>query len=539
MQAGIWLAPFLVGQSSELFRLHPDWLLHNDRGEFVVATCNPDWGNDWKCYALDGTHPEAKKYLRDVFQTLRDIGFTYFKIDFIAAGIIKAKHYDSNATRAEAYREGMSAIRAGAGDAFILGCGAPMGASIGLVDSMRVSPDGAASWYPVGVQGSVAPGVGLPSIKYSLQSDISRQFVHRKWWINDPDVLIPRDYTTALNHDEVIAHLTIVGILGGSMFFSDDLRKLGEHRIQLMRQFSPPTKLSGRALDIMDNTYGSVFILTPNDDYTPLSSKTFVLVFLNWKDYGVKIDIHTPKIWNKIYKALNLTDTDNIDFSSLIFYDFWEGAVLRAGTKQIDIAMHGVKAFLVTIPNKYETKPILIGNTLNLTSQCDGRLTCIEGESIASLNVCGHHMCSRVGSFWIKLPVGLCEVDIKMVLGCNAHIQRYVNNNAGVYVEIAVTSTVHMDKIWGVELEAKERRWKESTDIAGPTLLLDSEYIDEEWRHQLLTRKEALRVKIYASISLSSYDDKCNGDVKINNVNRSFASPSGRNFSQCKPSTRI
>ena len=44
-------------------------------------------------------------------------------------------------------RAGYDAIRRGAGDdAFILGCGAPLGTCIGVVDGMRIGPDVAPSW---------------------------------------------------------------------------------------------------------------------------------------------------------------------------------------------------------------------------------------------------------------------------------------------------------------------------------------------------------------------------------------------------------
>ena len=67
-QAGIWLAPLLVGRSSRLFAEHPDWLVRDrDGGAPVFAghVCRDE------CTALDITHPDAADYPRGVLTTMR------------------------------------------------------------------------------------------------------------------------------------------------------------------------------------------------------------------------------------------------------------------------------------------------------------------------------------------------------------------------------------------------------------------------------------------------------------------------------------
>ena len=82
-RAGIWVAPFLVGERSVLAREHPDWLVGG-------ATPGTGWGtSSWR--ALDVTHPGAEAYLREVFGTFRDLGIDYFKIDFIYAGAMEGR----------------------------------------------------------------------------------------------------------------------------------------------------------------------------------------------------------------------------------------------------------------------------------------------------------------------------------------------------------------------------------------------------------------------------------------------------------------
>ena len=138
MAAGIWLAPFLAGRGSILFRDRPEWFVRDQMtGGPLIAHLNPDWGSDLVCYCLDTTNPQVLSWLKHVFSTLVAYGFTYFKIDFLVAGIRRGDRYDKYSSRAEAYRKGLEAIRKAIGpECFLVGCGAPLGPSIGFFDAM-------------------------------------------------------------------------------------------------------------------------------------------------------------------------------------------------------------------------------------------------------------------------------------------------------------------------------------------------------------------------------------------------------------------
>ncbi len=144
-RAGIWIAPMLVGRSSRLLREHPGWVVRDAAsGEPVFAgtVCGQ------KCTALDLTHPAAAAYLGRVLATMRGWEIDYFKIDFAYAGAYEGRRYQ-DVTGVQAYRDGLRLIRAAIGpEALLLGCGAPILPSVGLVDAMRVGPDIAAGYEP-------------------------------------------------------------------------------------------------------------------------------------------------------------------------------------------------------------------------------------------------------------------------------------------------------------------------------------------------------------------------------------------------------
>jgi alpha-galactosidase len=233
-KAGIWTAPFLAARDSRLMLEHPDWfIMHADSAEPVRAGHNPNWttSDDKFAYALDPSNPEFQVHLRHLFAKLtRDFGFSYLKLDFLYAAAAPGRRHDPNLTRGETLRRGLEAIRAGAGDdAFILGCGCPIGQAIGIVDGMRIGPDVSPFW------GSTASGAGDPSTVYALDAIIVRSFMHRRLWLNDPDCLMLRARETRLTADERAALASTIVASGGMLIISDDMSLLDAEAGKLFR----------------------------------------------------------------------------------------------------------------------------------------------------------------------------------------------------------------------------------------------------------------------------------------------------------------
>lgn len=222
-RAGIWTAPFLVGEQSQLVREHPDWLVSDADAGF-------NWGQ--RLYALDVTHPDAAAYLRQVFRSLADWGFDFFKIDFLYAGAIPGPRRDA-LDPIVAYRAGIQLIREAIGpEATLLGCGAPMLPSIGLVEAMRVSPDVAPYVEPP--DGDLSQ----PAQRSAVQTGRARAFQHARWWVNDPDCLIARPGVE--DREAWAEHIERYGGLRGSSDRLDGLDAWGlETTRRLLRPSSP------------------------------------------------------------------------------------------------------------------------------------------------------------------------------------------------------------------------------------------------------------------------------------------------------------
>lgn len=273
-RAGLWLAPFAVARKSRLFEEHTDWLVQ--QRDPVTGALSPAPTDNPEVFQLDCTHPEALAWLRETFHRVFDVWkFDYIKIDFLHYGAMAGGiRHDSFATSIEAYRCGLRAINETAGDGkFILGCGAPLLASAGLVDAMRVGPDVGGRWL-------FDPGwpdwpVGNCSVRAAATASLWSQWMHGHLWQNDPDCIVVRsvpsryeseilgrfeketalkkpDYLSTplgLAEEEAGFLARLVWLTGGMAFLSEVWSELPPDRQALIEKCFPA---HGRKVSVLD-----------------------------------------------------------------------------------------------------------------------------------------------------------------------------------------------------------------------------------------------------------------------------------------------
>jgi alpha-galactosidase len=266
-EPAIWVAPFIAEKGSRLFREHPDWFIKDAEGQPLSADRVTFRG--WRrgpWYALDGTHPEAQKYLESLFRTLRrDWGCTYFKLDANFWGAMHGgRFHDAGATRIEAYRRGMQAVLRGAGDGFVLGCNHPIWPSFGLIHGSRSSGDIKRTW---------------PKFAGTARMNLSRNWQNGRLWWNDPDCAV---LTGDLSEDEYLFHATAVYATGGMLLSGDDLTKISPQRLALLRKLLPAT---GVAAEFEDDTL--------RVGHVRLKGKS-VVCLLNWGERPQTLSFRLP-----------------------------------------------------------------------------------------------------------------------------------------------------------------------------------------------------------------------------------------------------
>ena len=248
---GLWLAPFIAKPGSRLAHDHPDWFIRNPLG----LPANAGFVFNKFSRGLDVTHPDVQEHTRELIgAAVNDWGYPYLKLDFLYAAALPGARHDPTRTRAQALRLGLDLIREAAGpEAFLLGCGCPLGTAVGVVDAMRINADVDPGWRPSfsGLSFPFRNEQAMPSTRNAIRNSITRAPLHRRWWLNDPDCLLVRD-DSRLSLDAVTALATVIALTGGMFFVSDDLTKLSAERRRLIEPLLPVLGRTALARDWLE-----------------------------------------------------------------------------------------------------------------------------------------------------------------------------------------------------------------------------------------------------------------------------------------------
>jgi alpha-galactosidase len=238
-KAGIWLAPFSAQVSSKIAKEHPDWLLTHNRNGKKMLGCQ-GWGG---AFTLDVYNPEVRAYLKEVFDTILNVwGFDMVKLDFLYSQCIEPRN---GKTRGEIMCDGVDFLREVCGDKWILGCGVPIGACMGVFDACRISCDANKNWrFELkkslninSIVTCVRTNAEMPSSQNAIINTIFRNHLDGRAFCNDPDVFFLRDINIGYNWEQKLLHGKINSICGNVLFVSDNAGDFDDERIDYLKRF--------------------------------------------------------------------------------------------------------------------------------------------------------------------------------------------------------------------------------------------------------------------------------------------------------------
>ncbi len=386
--AGLWLAPFVADPRSKIAQQHPDWLVKDARCKSICS----GYFYQFFGHALDVSHPGVQEHLYRLMDKIaHEWGFGFVKTDFTYAGALPGKRYDRRLTRAQVFRRGMEIIRKGIGEeTFLLGCGCPFGPAIGLVDAMRVGPDTAPNWNPFlwSVPWS-APLLrkerSIASLRNNMRHTLNLSAIHKRWWWNDPDCLMVRDYDTKLSQDEVISNVTLTGLSGGLLIHSDDLTRLNPARRHLISLLTPILSQDARPLDLLEHEMAEIYDLPMTEKW----GKWHVTAVFNWED--------APR-----RKSLDLARLGFRSGQRLHVFDFWQEAYHFVEGQHLDLGILPAHACRLLRTCAEESSPQIAGSTLHITQ--GGEVDGIHDDS-SKIKIGLRDLGRQVeGSLWIWTP---------------------------------------------------------------------------------------------------------------------------------------
>ena len=402
---GIWTAPFEVSERSWVYANHPEWLVHNAKGDpihigFVT-------GNTDALYALDPTHPGAQEYLKKTYSILaNDWGIRYFKMDFMEDSGIEGYYHQPNTTALEAQRIGIGVIRAAVGEDVLLdkdGC--EMLNPVGLVDMGRISQD---------------TGHTFQASKDAATGMAARYFMNHNYYLSDPDAFSVSNQTVVdqswhggskpLSQDEAEAGIMLSAISGGMFEIGDDLPMLGEspERLALVenRDLIDMAAL-GRAsvpLDLMsyqpEDLQPSLFLLKEND-------RQSILTVFNWTEQARAHHISL--------EALGLAPNQNYDIADVL-----HAAESSSASGSLDVGQppHSVRVLKITNPAVPARPPVATvklpeggkaGESLTLVAEPATNQDAIVhylwdfGDGVTTEGASVSHSYTHAGKFQVKL----------------------------------------------------------------------------------------------------------------------------------------
>ena len=223
--AGIWLAPFVAEEKSKLFSEHKE-LFKMENGEYVK--CGANWSG---FYALDLENEDAKKYIKKCLDYYKDLGFDFYKLDFLYGANLPL--YE-NKTRAMAAKDAYEFLREVLEDKLVLGCGAVISNSINRFDYLRVGPDVSLIFDDVWFMKYMHRE--RISTKLTLQNTIYRSIFNNHFFLNDPDVFLLREDNIKLSNEQKKALVIINSLFGSVLMTSDNISDYGIEQNALLEE---------------------------------------------------------------------------------------------------------------------------------------------------------------------------------------------------------------------------------------------------------------------------------------------------------------
>lgn len=244
---GIWVAPLTVTRRSAVFREKKEWLIKRGRRRPALAGVSPDWGGRY--YGLDPTHPEVLGHVSEVFTALAAQGYRFFKLDFLATGMLEGNRFDPSLTRAEAMRRALEVIREAVGEESVLiAAGGPVMLGTGILDAQRIGTDVAPSWRP-SFQRAIRDRA-TPGTRNCLVNMFTRCFMNGRLFEADPDCLLLRAERNGLTLDERRTLASGIAVFGGAFMVSDDLALWGPEQEEMAARVVPHVRGRPRCPDL-------------------------------------------------------------------------------------------------------------------------------------------------------------------------------------------------------------------------------------------------------------------------------------------------
>jgi len=414
---GFWVAPFWVcSNAREVLEEVGDALLRDEEGLPLVV--RPEWQygpaglrppEERPCiYALDPSHPKTLDFLRRVFGTYRRWGVRYFMLDFLEAGAGNIgrfpyrHHYDRRKVAGpEVYREALRVVRDKVGnDTFLLSSSGPSVHNVGLVDAVRTGNDFGEGrpLYPHSYFYPATFGIGDLDVWTgpirALTNMATLYFAHRRLFLNDPGNVLTVDKPVPLEHARIAS--TIFAISGSPVMLGDDLDRISEERLALIKKVLPPSRETALPVDLFDSPHPDHPKVFHRKVVRPWGRYDIVAVF-NFE--GVTLEESVP------LERLGLDPG-----AKYLVWEFWDEVYLGStgGELRLAVPPGSVRVYRLV---EDRGRPVLLGTDMHVLQGEVEIEDCRWEEELGTLRGIAVRPEGERGSIFLYVPPGLRVAD--------------------------------------------------------------------------------------------------------------------------------
>ncbi|RME70987.1 MAG: hypothetical protein D6776_10910 [Planctomycetota bacterium] len=206
-------------------------LLRDERGRPVTI-----WRGPVRHAVLDPAAPECVEPLVDAIARLRERGCEAFVLSWLFVALLRGRRH-GGCPGAQAYRALCARLREAAGGALLIGEHAPLLASAGRFDLLRVGPEPAPIW-----RARLRRWLGWPWVREaraSLEAAALRSWGQRRGWVADPGPVLLRSRASRLTATQVRTLGSFASVHAGAFWLSDRAEHLPPEREKWMREWLP------------------------------------------------------------------------------------------------------------------------------------------------------------------------------------------------------------------------------------------------------------------------------------------------------------
>ena len=356
---GLWISPFVVAENTSTYQKHPEWMVQDNNGKPKAGTFEWDLITPppVQTYTLDPTHPQANKWLREIFKRLTSYGCKFFKCDFVGGpGDLKGNFYQRDIPKGVGiFRKGFSIIRDVVGEEpDVQACSGPIYGTLGITSSNRIEED---------IWGIRVGNEYFNELKKKAGGIAAKYWQHKRLWINDPDNLVLGGYekfrpfmtneqyekTKRKSYEEAKIRLTLAALSGGTLLLGDKFKELEEDRLSLIPLCLPIYGEAARPIDMFEKEVSEIWDLKVNTDWDSWD----VVAIFNWS--------RKTKVIKFSFNELGLDMNEKY-----VVHEFW-------GKQFLGIKQYGVKFPLrshttkLLIIKKLLHRPFVISTDMHLT----------------------------------------------------------------------------------------------------------------------------------------------------------------------------